>query len=85
MSAEETTESAPAPAYHRDRPSARTPEERQAHFEHWLSGMKPYDAAVIANGGTPPSDDERRELFMRRYQKPAAPKYLTIPNLKETA
>lgn len=49
-----------------ERPSARTPEEREAHFQNWL---------VHARFKTPwfESVDELRERFMRRYTRPDPP------------
>lgn len=53
-----------------DRASARTPEEREEHYQRYLELSEPYFANVKAEGGTPwwSSEDERRELFMQRYQ-----------------
>lgn len=77
-------ETQPAATFHQDRASARTDAEREAHFEHWWAKYgEPYQAAVIANGDTPwtADVDERRELFMRRYLNPEAPKGLSIPTI----
>lgn len=79
------TETPPAPSYHMDRPSGRTPDERQAHYEHWLVKHKPYDDVVVEAGDMPwwTSEDERRAKFMRRYQRPSPPAYLPTRTLKE--
>ncbi|MFZ3294217.1 MAG: hypothetical protein WA622_27080 [Mycobacterium sp.] len=85
---DDTDTPSPAATYHLDRPSHRTPAERLEHFEHWWDKHgEPYHAAVIANGDTPWTADldERRELFMRRYDRPAPRSDLTIPNTKRTA
>jgi hypothetical protein len=86
---EPTTEvKAAPPAYHRDRPSRRTRDERLEHFQHWLESKETYDAAIDAAGDIPwhfGNVDTRRELFMRRYEKPKAPANLSIPNLKDIA
>lgn len=45
-------------------------------FEEWLEKYgQPYTDAQVAGGGTPwfSSDDERRELWERRYTRPAPP------------
>lgn len=71
-----TREVGPAPKYHADRPSARTPAEREAHFEHWWETRgAPYAEAVREAGAEPWTDsmDERRALWARRYQRPAPP------------
>jgi hypothetical protein len=63
-----------------DRPSDRTPDEREDHYESWMAQYgDPYVAAVVAGGGTPwfNSDEERRQLFMRRYKRPAPPEGMT--------
>jgi hypothetical protein len=69
-------EAQPAPTFHMDRPSKRTDAEREAHFQHWWAKYgEPYQAACIANGDTSWTADldERRELFMKRYNgRPAA-------------
>lgn len=57
-----------------------TPEEvREAAFQTWWTTYgQPYEAAVIANGGTPwtTSIEERRAFWMRRYTRPAPPQGL---------
>jgi hypothetical protein len=66
----------PAPkAFHRDRASSRTAEEREAHYQAWLAKHgEPYAAAVIAAGDKPWTDDqqERLGLYLRRYDKSTA-------------
>ncbi|BBY62189.1 hypothetical protein [Mycolicibacterium helvum] len=66
-----------------DRESA----EREAAFlTWWETHGQPYEAAVIANGDTPWTADieQRRELFMRRYQRSEPPKgLLTDPRQPE--
>ncbi|UJL26839.1 hypothetical protein HZU38_17940 [Mycolicibacterium vanbaalenii] len=85
QSVESTREVRPDPGYHRDRPSARTEEERLEHFEHWYAKRgAPYAAAVREAGAEPWTDsmDERRELWMRRYTRPAPPANLrTMPGI----
>jgi hypothetical protein len=79
-------EAKPVATFHLDRPSARSPEERRAHFDNWWSKLgEPYQAAVIEHGDTPWTADldERRELFLRRYERPAAPATAPIKNLAE--
>lgn len=66
----------PAKDYTADRPSARTPAEREAHFRQWWEQFgSAYEAAVVAAGGQSwaSSIEERRELWMRRYVRPEAP------------
>ena len=77
----------PAPSYHTDRPSDRTPEEREAHYRHWLATRgDAYVAAVVERGGTPwfTSDEERHALWMKRYTRPTPPEFLPpILSLRE--
>lgn len=59
-----------------DRPSARTPEDREAAFQRYLELTEKYDAAIVAAGDEPwhKGDIEaRRELYMRRHEAPKAP------------
>jgi hypothetical protein len=84
MSAETTTE--PPVAYHLDRPSTRTPEERLDHFDQWWAKAgDPYQAAVIEAGGIPWTTDvdERRALWARRYQRPDPPAAIPLRTLAE--
>jgi hypothetical protein len=77
-------EAKPAATFHLDRASRRTEAERDEHFLFWWAKYgEPYQAAVIANGDTEWTAhlDERRELFMRRYQRPEAPEGLSIPTI----
>lgn len=57
-----------------DRPSARTPEEREAAFQRYLELSAPYVAAIEAAGDEPwfSSVEERRELYMHRH-RPMSP------------
>lgn len=60
--------------------------DREAAFQRCLETTVAYFAAVEANGDTPwfNSIGERRELFMRRFQRPAPPADMPAPrNLKE--
>lgn len=55
--------------------------QREATFQTWWDTYgQPYEAAVIANGGTPWTADldERREVWMRRYSRPEPPDGLLI-------
>jgi hypothetical protein len=70
------------------RPSSRNEDEREERYQAYLEHSASYFAAVEANGGQPwfNSEDERRELFYRRYTQPRPPAGLTIPNItKERA
>lgn len=62
--------------------------QREAAFQEWWDTRgQHYEAAVIANDGTPwtTSIEERRELFMRRYDRPEPPEGLfTDPRQAET-
>ncbi len=75
--------------YHRDRPSARTPDEREGRYQAWIARQAPYVAAVEAAGDVPwfrcedklaklglsglSEDEARRQLFGRRYAHAQAP------------
>ena len=50
-------------------------DEREAAYQRYVELSAPYVAAIEAAGDQPwfSSEDERRELFMRRYKKPKAP------------
>ncbi|WFS15174.1 hypothetical protein [Rhodococcus aetherivorans] len=54
---------------------ARTDQERGEAFLVYLERSVPYFAAVEERGGKPwfGSEDERRDLFLRRYSRPAPP------------
>jgi hypothetical protein len=83
MDEDEQRQPTPQASYH-DRASARTPEEREEHFQAWLVRYgEPYAAAVIEAGDKPWFDtvDDRRKLFMRRYTRPAPPVGLSIPRI----
>lgn len=73
-----------AKGYHADRASARSLEERAAHFEHWWETRgAPYAEAVREAGDEPWTDSlaERRALWMRRYQRPAPPAMPTMTGI----
>lgn len=61
------------------RASARTPAEREEHYRDWRERHDAYLSAVADNGGVPwtHDEDERRDLFFRRYQRPAPPQGLS--------
>ena len=66
--------------FHTDRPSDRTPEEREEHFQYWLSSDgENYVAVVLGNGDTPWHEgdiDARRDKWMQRYIQPDPPPLL---------
>lgn len=85
MDDQETPEPQAKWTYHLDHPSTRTDADRLEHYRAWLARSgDPYVQAVLAAGAVPwfSSEDERRERFYRRYQRPAAPAGLAIPTLK---
>lgn len=51
------------------------PDDRESAFQAYLIKSAPYFDAVRERGGTPwfTSIEQRRELFMRRYQRPRIP------------
>jgi hypothetical protein len=83
----EAAEAKPAPTYHLDRASKRTDAVREAHFEHWWAKQEVYRAAVLANGGTPWTQDveEARILFSQRYLQPEPPADLSVPDVRGTS
>lgn len=55
-------------------------EQREAAFQQYVAATENYNAAIAAAGDEPwhgGDIDTRRELWMRRYQKPAPPVGLT--------
>jgi hypothetical protein len=58
-----------------------TEAQREAAFMRYVELSEPYFEVVEANGDKPwfESIDERRDLFMRRYIRPAPPVGLSIP------
>lgn len=62
--------------------------QREAAFQSWWETHgQPYQDAVLERGGTPWTldIDERRDLWMRRYTRPAPPEGLRIdPRLPES-
>lgn len=54
--------------------------QREAAFQHWLEKHgEPYAAKVVENGNVPWHDgdvESRRDLWMRRYERPAPPTFL---------
>jgi hypothetical protein len=79
------TEPTAAPNYHLDRASARTPEEREAAFQRYMELSAPYFAKVEAEGDQPwwTTEDERRELFFKRWTRPASPAGMPRMSLAE--
>lgn len=72
--------------FYADRASARTPEDRLAHFEQWwITNGQKYEAAVIADGSEPWTDsmDERLAVWMRRYERPAPPNLPLIRSVRD--
>lgn len=69
---EDTGPDLPTPVWRID-PADRIAYDREAAFASYVERSEPYFAAIAANGGTPwfSSLDERRDLFMRRYSRPA--------------
>ncbi|EKT81854.1 hypothetical protein WSS_A15219 [Rhodococcus opacus M213] len=61
-----------------DRPSRRTEAEKAEAFAKYLERTEPYFAKISEDGDRPwfGSEDERRDLFDRRYEKPAPPSSL---------
>lgn len=61
--------------------------EREAAFQRYLESTVAYNAKIVADGDEPwhgGDIEARRELFMRRYNRPASPGFLpNVPNLKE--
>lgn len=54
------------------------PADREAEFQRYLENKKAYDARIIENGDILRKPwfetiDQQRELFMRRYIRPAPP------------
>jgi hypothetical protein len=74
---EETPEDRPRkPQFFLDRPSARTPEEREQAFQRYLEISEPYIAKIIADGDVPwhgGDIEARRRKFSQRYIRPAPP------------
>ena len=66
--------------YYTDRPSSRTPEEREQFYQRYLELSAPYFQAIVDAGDKPwwSSEQERRELYFRRYQRPDPPPRLTL-------
>ncbi len=63
-------------------PTTVSPEER---FRQYVESTGAYNAAIIAAGDEPWHGgdlDRRRELFMRRYARPAPPAGLGIPEIR---
>lgn len=63
----------------------RTPiwhiDDHEERFQTWLERSENYTAAIEAAGGTPWHEgdvDRRRDLFMRRFAKPAPPEGLFV-------
>lgn len=67
------------------RGSLSTPEEREDRYQRYLKHSEPYFGKVIANGDEPwfTSLEERRELFMRRYQRPEPPASIRLKTLDQ--
>ncbi|WP_373142140.1 hypothetical protein [Mycobacterium marinum] len=64
------------------------PADAQERFHRYLQSTEAYNAKIIAEGDNPwhkGDIDARRELFMRRYQRPAPPAGLGIPDIKRPA
>lgn len=63
--------------YYSDRPSSRTPEEREQFYQRYLELSAPYFQAIEDAADKPwwSSEQERRELYFRRYRRasPAPP------------
>ncbi|KXF54648.1 hypothetical protein AXA44_40570 [Rhodococcus sp. SC4] len=57
------------------RPSRRTEAERSRVFSDYLERTEPYFAKIRDDGDRPwfGSEDERRDLFDRRYSRPVPP------------
>lgn len=55
-------------------------------YERWRERHAAYLDAIAANGGTPwtTDEDERRELWHRRYRRPDPPVGLSVPNIKHS-
>lgn len=65
--------------------STPTESEMRDAFEDWYEKFqRPYIDAVIARGGAPWTEDkeERFRLWQRRYERPAPPVGLTVPDIK---
>ena len=61
-------------------------EQRGAEFEYWWETYgKPYADKVIALGGDPWTSDieERRQLYFRRWSRPAPPDLPTVKSIKQ--
>jgi hypothetical protein len=64
------------------------PAEAEAAFQRYLESTVEYNSAIVAAGDTPwhgGDIERRRELFMRKYRHPDAPKDLSIPNIRRSA
>jgi hypothetical protein len=62
--------------------------EREAAFQRYLELSQPYMDKITEDGDEhwhAGDLESRRELFMRRYTRPAPRADLTIPNTKRTA
>ncbi len=64
---------------------AKTPEAREAAFQAYLDRSAPYFEKVRENGNQPwfLTEDERRVLFMARYDRPQPPE--GIPPIQSLA
>lgn len=78
-------ESEPIVRRNYERPGARSAEEREQHYRDWLKRSEAYFQAIADAGDAPwfGSDTERRELFFRRYTRPAPPDGMPLRNLGE--
>lgn len=78
------TERKPEWLYWANRASMLDEDGRDEAYSRYVDLSEPYFEKVAENGGTPwwSSDIERRELYDRRYQRPAAPEGLFIPEIK---
>ena len=64
---------------------ARSPEDQRAAFSAYAERHEPYVQAIREGGGHIwwTDDEEREELFLRRYQRPAAPAGMPEKSLAE--
>ena len=60
-----------------ERPSARTAIEREDHYDHWIDTHDDPEEPWFS------SDEERRELFMRRYRRPSPPDMPAIRSVRD--
>lgn len=59
---------------------------REAAFQRYLESKVAYNAKAAGDEPWHSNDTEaRRELFMRRYTRPAPPERLQIPNVRRSA